>query len=146
MQVRRNERTIRKAFEGFMNNERQFMISGMKGLLDAAVIFALRIHQEKYLHNHLETGDSYGWALGYRGQCIAIKVNTWDDLPTTDAQITSDLMDIVCRFSSNKDNYVGVVMAGMEPVEYYNVNMELEVLGDTINFVEGDFERYFQKI
>lgn len=146
MQTKRNEATIAKAFQGLKNNEHQFMISGLKGLLDASVAYALQIHKEMYLHNHLETGDSYGWALGYQGQCIAIKVTTWEDLPTTELGITQTLTDLVCSLSSGKNKYVGVVMAGMEPTEYYNVMMEEMVLAETEGFVASDFDRYFQKI
>lgn len=146
MQVKRNDRTISKAFDGLKHNERQLLIAGMKGLLDAAVVYALQLHKEKYLHNHLETGDSYGWALGYQGQCVAIKVTTWEDLPTTSVSITDTLTSLVCKLSSKKNKYVGVVMAGMEPAEYYNVLMEEFVLAETMDLVAFDFDRYFQKI
>lgn len=146
MQTKRNEATISKAFNGLKHNEHQLMISALKGILDAAVVFALQRHEEMYLHNHLETGDSYGWALGYQGECIAIKVTTWEDLPTTNLGITQTLTDLVCSLSSSKDKYVGVVMAGMEPTEYYNLMMEEMVLADTKDFVASDFDRYFQKI
>jgi hypothetical protein len=141
-----NAKTIENAFRRLATTEALVVVNGLKAILDAAVVYALRVHEERYLHNHLETGDSYGWALGRQGQCIAIKVTQWDDLPTTDASITKTLTRMAEDLSTGKDKYIGIVMAGMKPDNFYNAEFEEEVLDDTINMVAGDFDRYFHKI
>lgn len=142
----KNNKTIENAFRRFAANEAFAITDGIKALMDAAVMHALRVHEERYLHNHLETGDSYGWAVGRQGQCIAMKVNQWDDLPNTNAKITNKLREMAERLSSSKNKYVGIVMAGMKPASYYNVEFEEDVLDDTMHMIESDFDRYFQEI
>lgn len=141
----KNEKTIENAFRRFVESEYRALIGGMKALLDAAVVFALRRHEERYLHSHLETGDSYGWAIGRQGQCVAIKVTAWTDLPNTEEGIEAKLRSMVESLSSNKNKYIGVVMAGMKPAEYYNIEFEEEILDETMLMVEGDFDRYFHE-
>jgi hypothetical protein len=50
------------------------------------------------------------------------------------------------RLSSSKNKYVGIVMAGMKPASFYNVEFEEDVLDDTMHMIESDFDRYFQEI
>lgn len=142
----KNAKTIENAFKRLASNEAFAITDGLKALMDAAVVYALKVHEERYLHSHLETGDSYGWAVGRQGQCIAMKVTQWDDLPTTDAKISDKLRAIAEDASANKNKYVGIVMAGMEPAGYYNIEIEEDVLDDTMNMVGGDFDRYFHEI
>ena len=144
--VKKNEQTIEAAFKRLAQTKHTAMIDGMKALLDAAVVFALQVHEERYLHNHLETGDSYGWALGYKGQCVDYKVTTWEDLPTTDEGITETLTKMAINLSSKNNKYVGIVMAGMSPAHYYNVTMEEDVLALTIDMTASDFDRYFHEV
>ena len=137
----KNSKTIQNAFKRFQANEAFALTDGLKSLMDAAVDYALHVHEARYLHSHLETGDSYGWAVGRQGQCIAIKVTQWNDLPNTDAGITEKLRDMAERYSSGKKNkYVGIVMAGMKPDGFYNFDIEVDVLEDTMNMVSGDFD------
>lgn len=145
--IAKNNKTIEDAFKRLAATEHFGVLSGMKALLDAAVVFALKVHEERYLHNHLETGDTYGWALGYQGQCAAIKLTTWEDLPDPEVMsIRETLTNMVIKLSSKKTKYVGVVMAGMSPASYFNVDIEDEVLETTKHMVESDFERYFTAI
>jgi hypothetical protein len=143
----KNSKVIENAFKRFATTEASAVISGMKSLLDAAVTYALKIHEERSLHNHLERGDSYGWALGVQGQCVAIKITEWEDLPDTDIGIKDKIKEIVENYSAGKKNkYVGIVMAGMKPKEIYNFEFEEEILDDTMNMITGDFDRYFHVI
>lgn len=142
----KNAKTIENAFKRLASNEAFAITDGLKNLMDAAVKYALKVHEERYLYNHLETGDSYGWAVGRQGQCIAIKVTQWDDLPSTDAKITDKLRTMAENASSNKNKYVGIVMAGMKPTGFYNFEIEEDVLDDTMNMIGGDFDRYFHEI
>lgn len=142
----KNAKTIENAFKRLASKEAFAITDGLKALMDAAVVYALKVHEERYLHSHLETGDSYGWAVGRQGQCIAMKVTQWDDLPTTDAKISDKLRAMAEDASANKNKYVGIVMAGMKPAGYYNIEIEEDVLDDTMNMVGGDFDRYFHEI
>lgn len=143
----KNDKTIEKAFKRFASNEANAVTGGLKALLDAAVVYALQVHEERYLYNHLETGDSYGWAIGRQGQCIAIKVTQWEDLPTTDVSIVAKLKNMAEDMSSGKmHKYIGIVMAGMKPKGFYNIEIEEDVLDETIHMVETDFDRYFHEI
>jgi hypothetical protein len=142
----KNAKTIENAFKRLAANEGFAITDGLKALMDAAVVYALRVHEERYLHGHLETGDSYGWAVGRQGQCIAIKVTEWTDLPSNNASITNKLRTMAENASTNKNKYVGIVMAGMKPTGYYNIEIEEDVLDDTMNMVSGDFDRYFHEI
>jgi hypothetical protein len=143
----KNQKTIENAFRRFASNEGNAIVGGLKALLDAAVVYALQVHEERYLYNHLETGDSYGWAIGRQGQCIAIKVTQWEDLPSTDVGITEKLKSMAESLSSGKiHKYIGIVMAGMKPKGFYNIEIEEDVLYETIHMVETDFDRYFHEI
>lgn len=142
----RNNKTIEDAFRRLATNEAFAITDGMKGLMDAAVVHALAVHEERSLYNHLESGDSYGWAVGRQGQCIAMKVTQWYDLPSTDAKITDKLKEMAERLSSSSNKYIGIVMAGMRPEEWYNIEFEEEILDDTMHMIESDFDRYFHKI
>ena len=106
----------------------------------------LRIHEEDpIMHNHLETGDSYGWALGYQGQCVAVKVTIGENAADRGESVREALEEMVSR-STSKHKYVGIVMAGMNPERYYNVELEEKVRAKTMDWVAGDFDRYFHEI
>ena len=140
----KNEKIIENAFKRLASNEHFAIVDGMKALLDASVAFALQRHKEEGLPAHQEAGDSYGWALGYQGQCVDIKVNTGYNY--SEQSVRDILQSEVVRHSTSKSRYVGIVMAGMDPPSFYKVEHEEEILYDTINMVAGDFDRYFQKI
>ena len=48
--------------------------------------------------------------------------------------------------SGKTHKYIGIVMAGMKPKGFYNIEIEEDVLDETIHMVETDFDRYFHKI
>lgn len=144
MLVQRNNQTIEKAFNGFKHNERQFLISGMKGLLQEAVVFALQRHRELGLPAHQEVGDAYGWAIGYQGKCLAVNITVGPLY--SDISVRELLESAVVRHSLTKNKYVGIVMAGMDPPQFYKIEHEEEILHDTMDWVAGDFDKYFQKI
>ena len=37
-------------------------------------------------------------------------------------------------------------MAGMDPPQFYKIEHEEEILHDTMDWVAGDFDKYFKKI
>lgn len=145
MQLKRNEKTINKAFTGFIHNKHQHLISGMRGLLQDAVLFALQLHKEEGLQSHLLTGDSYGWALGYNGKCIDLKVTIGDNYAENGASVEETLIGLASHYSKGQ-NYVGIVMAGMEPTHFYKVENEEKILYSTVEMSVAEFDKYFKKI
>lgn len=141
----KNANTIENAFRRLAANEHFAIVSGMKALLDASVQFALQRHHEENLPGHLVTGDSYGWALGYQGQCVAVKV-TIGDTYSDQASGVKETLEQMAGSTASKGRYVGIVMAGMTPSSFYKVEYEEEILADTMDMVAGDFDRYFQEI
>lgn len=145
MQKRRNEATIDKAFKGLIHNKHQHLISGLKGLLDDSVNYALNMHKEKNLHNHLATGDSYGWAIGYNGKCLDVKVTIGKNYAEQGASVSETLSSLASNHSKGQ-GYIGIVMAGMEPSSFYKLEYEEEILYNTVEMVAAELERYFTKI
>ena len=142
--IAKNDRTIVNAFKRLATTEYLTAMGGMKALLDSAVVFALQRHEEEGLPHHLETGDSYGWALGYQGQCVAIKVTTGENY--SEDSVHDTLKAELIKHSKSVNRYVGIVMAGMDPPQFYKLEHEEEILSDTMDLVAGDFDRYFHKI
>lgn len=139
----KNEKVINKAFERLNATKHRTIIDGLRGLLDAAVTFALQRHHERHLGGHLESGDSYGWAIGYKGSVVDLKITVGTNY-AEDASVEDTLNFLASEHSDA--GYVGIVMAGMEPSYFYKVEHEEEILYDTINLVAGDFDRYFMQI
>lgn len=137
----RNEQTIKKAFERLATNKHNIIVNSMKSLLENAVKFALERHHEKGLPSHLETGDSYGWALAFNSEMIAMEVTKGYD------EILGGVSEEL-EYLALKDNvgYIGIVMAGLNPPSYYKVEYEDDIIEDTIHFTAHDFDRYFKKI
>ena len=137
----RNEQTIKNAFERLATNKHNIIVNGMKPLLDNAVKFALKRHHAEGLPGHLETGDSYGWALAYNGEMIAMEVTKGYD------EILGGVSEEL-EYLALKDNvgYIGIVMAGLNPPSYYKVEYEDDIIEDTLHFTAHDFDRYFKKI
>lgn len=139
----KNNKIIENAFKRLAATEHLTIVGGLKAILDAAVVFALQRHKERGLPAHQESGDSYGWALGYQGQCVAIKVTVGTIY--SDKSVREMLESAVMRYSS-QNKYVGIVMAGMDPPQFYKLEHEEEILNDVMDLVAGDFDRYFHKI
>lgn len=139
----KNDKVIKDAFARFAKTKHNTAIHGLRGLLDAAVTFALELHRERGLPSHLEAGDSYGWAIGYMGNVIETKITLGTNY-AEGASVEETLIGMAASQSAN--GYVGIVMAGMEPAHFYKVTHEEEILYSTINMAAGDFDRYFTKI
>lgn len=140
----RNDKVIENAFKRLALVKHTSIIDGMTALLRSAVTFALRRHKERHLPAHLDAGDSYGWALGHKGQCLAVEVTTGTIY--SDRSVKEMLEAEVSNLSSTTNKYVGIVMAGMDPPQFYKIEHEEEILEDTMDLVEGDFDRYFHKV
>ena len=139
----KNNKTIEDAFKRLRSSKGRRINDGLISMLDDAVKYALELHEQRYLPNHLEQGDSYGWAFGYGGVLIDMKVNVGPN--DADPKRVSDTLESIIKRHTT-DRYVGVVMAGMEHHSYYVDEWEISILEDTMDMLAGDFEKYFHEI
>ena len=139
MQSKRNESTIMKAFTGFQNNERQFMIAGMRGLLEDAVMYIYEQHRVDGHENHLEYGDTYGWALYDRGQLIDMRINIGPEV--SEFSVTDELREKI----QNYDGFVGVIMAGMDPSAFFWQKWEKPYMENAMDMIQAEYTRFFKK-
>lgn len=137
----KNEQTIKKAFARLADEKHKIMVASLRDLLDSAVKFAFERHHALGLPGHLETGDSYGWALAYNGEMIDMWISKGYD------EISGGVSEEL-EYLALKDNvgYIGIVMAGLNPPHYYKVEYEQAVIDDTIHFTAHNFDRYFKKL
>lgn len=139
MQVNRNNKTITKAFNGLQHNKHNHLVAGLKGLLQDAVMFIYEQHRIDGHTNHLEYGDTYGWALYYNGQMIYKKINTGPYV--SDFSVSDELES---RIAASK-GYVGVIMAGMNPAAFFWEKHEIPYMELTADMIAAEYLRFFQK-
>lgn len=140
MQTRRNERTIDKAFSGLIHNKHQHLIAGLKGLLEDAIKFIYEQHIVDGHTNHLEYGDTYGWAIYYNGVMLEKKINTGPYI--SDFSVSDELSSRIAASSG----YVGIVMAGMNPTQFFWHKHEIPYMELTMDMIASEFYRFFEKV
>ena len=135
-----NQQIIQKAFERLKSTKDEVIRAAMYGLLEDAVQIALDAHDEKH-QSHIELGDTYGWMLvhNHRIEEIAV-VATADNRGQATKQLRAKLKDLPSK------GWVGVVMAGLEPANYFSVRYEMGMLDFAIQMTEQNFFQYFKKI
>lgn len=123
------------------NGKDEIIENGMERLLEDSVIYALNIHDNKH-RNHLELGDNYGWMIVHNGviEKIVVKAGSGGG----NATARSQLKEIASKLP--KKNWVGVVMAGMNPSSFYAVNYEKGILQGAVDNLEMWFSQYFHEI
>ena len=139
MQVKRNEKTIMKAFTGLQHNKHNHLVAGMKGLLQDAVMFIYEQHMMDGHPNHLEYGDTYGWALYYDGELLAKVVNKGPD--ASDFSVSRELE---AEISASK-GYVGIVMAGMNPEVLFWQKYEIPYMELSMDMIAAEYPKFFRK-
>ena len=139
MQKNRNNKTIMKAFNGLRHNKHNHLVAGLKGLLQDAVMFIYEQHRIDGHMNHLEYGDTYGWALYHNGQMIDKKINTGPYI--SDFSVSDELES---RIAASK-GYVGIVMAGMNPAAFFWEKHEIPYMELTADMIAAEYLRFFQK-
>ena len=139
MQAKRNEKTIMKAFSGLQHNKHNHLVAGLKSLLQDAVMFIYEQHRMDGHMNHLEYGDTYGWALYYNGQLVEKKINTGSRV--SDFSVSDELES---RIAESK-GYVGIVMAGMDPAVFFWEKHEIPYMEETAAMIAAEYLRFFQK-
>lgn len=135
-----NQQVIKNAFARLKVTKEEAIRSGMYGLLENAVQIALDAHDEKH-QSHIELGDTYGWMLvhNHRIDEIAV-VSTSDNRGRATKQLRAKLKDLPAK------GWVGVVMAGLEPANYFSVVYETGMLDFAIQMTKQDFFQYFKAI
>lgn len=135
-----NEQIIKNAFARFSANKGEVIRRGMYGLLEDAVQFALDIHDERH-QAHIEIGDTYGWMLvhNHKIQEIAV-VSTADNKGKATKKLRSKLAKLPAK------GWAGVVMAGLEPANYFAVTYEVGIINNTAAMTKQRFTQYFTEI
>lgn len=138
--IKKNSQTIGNAFARLRRNEEEAIRTGMYSLLEDAVQIALELHDE-YHQSHIEIGDTYGWVLIHNGKIEDLMVVS---TPQNEGRATEQLQDIVSKV--RQTGWVGVVMAGLEPANYFSVTYEANLLYYTTLDIKQNFFDYFQAI
>lgn len=138
--IKKNSQTIGNAFARLRRNEENTIRNGMYGLLEDAVQIALDLHDPKH-QAHIEIGDTYGWVLIHNGNIEDLMVVS---TPQNEGRATEQLQNIVSKV--RKSGWVGVVMAGLEPANYFSVTYELNLLHYTFQDIQRNFFQYFTAI
>lgn len=137
---KQNEKVIKAAFARFVKSKDMTIRMGMYRLLEDAVKAALEFHDEDH-QSHIEMGDTYGWMLVVNGRIDKIEVNA-------EAEKVGQASQMLRTYEGKVANlgYVGVVMAGMQPANFFTINYEKGILESTIHITRSNFYQYFRKI
>lgn len=137
---RQNEKVIKAAFARLAKSKDMSIRMGMYRLLERAVKAALEFHDEDH-QSHIEMGDTYGWMLVVNGRIDKIEVNA-------EAEKVGQASQMLRTYEGKVPNvgYVGVVMAGMQPANFFTINYEKRILESTIQITKHNFNQFFRKI
>ena len=135
-----NNSVINNAFKRLTMTKDQVIEDAMYRMLEDAVQIALEAHDEKH-PAHIEIGDTYGWMLVHNHRIKEIVVESTDEnLGKASAQLRDHLRNLPAK------GWVGVVMAGLEPADYFSVIYELGMLDYSLQITRSNFSTYFTKI
>ena len=135
-----NAQVIKNAFARLRLTKDEIIRQGMYGLLEDAVQIALELHDENH-QAHIEIGDTYGWVLIHNGNIEELAVVS---TPQNEGRATEQLRK-KARWI-NKKGWVGIVMAGLEPANYFSVTYESNLLYYTTLEIKQNFLYYFTAI
>lgn len=136
----KNEQTIRRAFSDFAIDKHKRVLEGLEGLMRDAVMFIYEQHRVDGHENHLEYGDTFGWAIYHNGQLLKKKVNTGMEI--SDFSVSDELE---ARLANSK-GYVGIVMAGMDPKTIFWYSHEEKYFEVAKDMIMAEFDRFFTEI
>lgn len=137
---RENKQAIKNNLLILRNMRDEVIRNGMYALLEDAVQIALDMHDANH-QAHIEIGDTYGWALIHNGNIEEISVVS---TPQNEGRATEQLRK-KARWI-NKRGWVGIVMAGLEPANYFSVTYESNLLYYTFLDIKQNFFQYFTAI
>lgn len=135
-----NANKIASAFERFRSTSELTMLTGMKAVLDAGVEYCLQEHDNIH-RRHADEGDGYGWILLHNGNELDRKL--WG----TDSDLRSNASDALtyAKSKASSEGYVGIVLATVKPVTYFNALYEFIPMRAGIRDLKSDdFSKYFK--
>ena len=135
-----NQIVIKNAFARLKAEKDEVISAGMYALLEDAVKIALDAHDDRH-RSHIEIGDTYGWMLvhNHRIQEIAV-TSTADNRGEATKKLRAKLRDLPTK------GWVGVVMAGLEPANYFSITYEMGMLDASLQITAQNFFEYFEAI
>lgn len=133
-----NSRVIKAAFARLKAGEQSTVEAGMKSLLQEAMEYAIRTHDEKH-PNHVQGKGDYGWVLMHDGRQIAIRTNAPDNSGPARAQLEK-----VAQSQGGGSGWHGFLLAYM--LGYYSVDYEMNILYDTSAEIAVRFRQFFKKV
>ena len=135
-----NKKTIDDAFAKALLGMDARIKSGMEELLTMGVTFCLANHDTLHTR-HKSTKEGYGWILLHDG----MEVSRW----VADGMgVTSNANAALSRVASKATSgWVGFVLAGLEPANYFNVMYEFIPMREAIRDMKHlDFENIFKPV
>ena len=135
-----NKLTIKNAFARLIATKDEVIEAGMYAMLEDAVQIALKAHNEQH-RNHIEIGDTYGWMLVHNHQIREIAVvSTANNKGRATKQLRAKLKELPQK------GWVGVVMAGLQPANYFSLEYEEKMLTYSKRVTKINFSLYFKQI
>lgn len=134
-----NERVITDAFARLRRGERELVPAALGRMLADAVDYALQFHDSEH-RSHIELGDNYAWMIVHDGK----EVGRWVKAASAEYGGANGMLDGMLA-SLPSTGWVGVVMAGMKPDHYYELDYEMDVMRDVISLTPDLFDRYFKR-
>ncbi len=139
-----NAVTISNAFARLAASEQRAIRTGLEKLLSDCVPYALEAHDEGH-QRHLDTGDTYGWAIVREGVVVGMYVTAGS---ASSGKETSDATVQLLRAAGKirRKGWVGILMAGMHPASFFSVDYEMGILHETIRYTKENFNSWFKKV
>ncbi len=135
----RNSNVIKNAFGRLRQSSYLQCKEAMLRLLPAAVDEALRLHDAEH-QRHIEMGDTYGWVLFYNGGVVEM------DVKAKDSKLKGGAIGLLNSLKAGHKGWVGMVVAGMQPMYYFAVDYEQQVLLYTQDDIIANFSKYFKPV
>lgn len=137
-----NKAKIISAFAKSYVNAHMAMQQGLERLLNLGVEYCLKNHDARH-QRHLQVGDSYGWLLMHNGEEIKRRIYAEGAEAEGNASSSLDWVKGIMP----QDGYVGIILAGVDPPEYFQVLYEFVPMRQAIKDIKAeDFNRYFKKL
>lgn len=139
---RTNQNVLRSAFKRFANGKDSVIESGMKDLLENAMLFAIGEHDNRHWF-HKATANSYGWALLHDGRAVAHKVNEGRH---GEGNAYGNLMEVSREVS--QFGWVGILLASLDGKgpQFFAVDYEIGLLRETAVHSKEAFHRFFKPL
>ena len=136
-------RVVSESLKRLVRNKDVVIEKGLEQMLEDAVLYALRSHDENH-RMHIEMGDSYGWVILHDGEAVRHKVTEGKGQPAGNAY--ASMMRIAREVA--RPGWIGIVVAGMNSSKplYFEVDYEMGILYETIDHTEKKAISYFKPI